>query len=111
MAFWTKWFAHETAQLINRGEQFMYSDGIAEYTGECVWSWKSDKAKSSKWEKEPNFETMPESAYPIIILANTIKKSKEYKSSLSEDEKIRIAMRAKEYLEKKSGSGAFCVEN
>jgi len=76
------------AQLINRGEQFMVSEGPVRYEGECVWS----------WEERP--DATPRPVYPIRIFVRSIHRIEASGAvRLETAEQLRIATLAKRLLE------------
>lgn len=89
------------AKLINRGEQFMVSEGSVRYEGECVWS----------WEERPG--EMPRPVYPIRIFVRSIRRCETSGGvRLSVAEQLRIATLAKRLLEaNEPGFEALLLEN
>ena len=52
-----------SARLLNRGEQFEYTDGRRRFTGECAWAWKEVPGES------------PQRVYPIALIVESISRA------------------------------------
>jgi hypothetical protein len=77
-----------TARLLNRGEQFEYSDGQHKFTGECVWAWKEVPGET------------PQRAYPITLIPESISRAGVGAAvPLSQRARVDIAMSAKRAFE------------
>jgi hypothetical protein len=77
-----------TARLLNRGEQFEYSDGQHKFTGECVWAWREIPGDT------------PQRAYPITLIPESISRVGVGAAvPLSQRARIEIALSAKRAFE------------